>query len=94
MREVFPMKIPKFSFLTDPLISNAAGRDMNTNTGRNSLVKCHFERDANIVLQYNTLPIEDYNLNLKKYIYLLILNKVNFNYGKCNHYGKCKPHGK
>ena len=58
-------------------------------------MKSHYERIANIVLQYNTLPIEDYNLNLKKkYIYLLILNKVNFNYGKCNHYGKCKPHGK
>jgi len=45
------MKIPKFSFLTDPIVSNAAGRDINTNTGRNSLVKSNFERVANIVLQ-------------------------------------------
>ena len=45
------------------LVSNAAGRDMNTNMGRKSLVKSHCERIAIIVLQYNTLPREEY-LNL------------------------------
>ena len=37
---------------------------MKTNMRSKSLVKSHYERIANIVLQYNTLPIEDYNLNL------------------------------
>ena len=45
------------------LVSNAAGRDMNTNTGRKSLVKNQFVRIGGIVQQYNTLPIEQY-LNL------------------------------
>ena len=45
------------------IVSNAAGRDMNTNMGRKSLVKSHYERIANIVQQFNTLPIEEY-LNL------------------------------
>ena len=54
------MKIPNFSFLTDPSLML-----LNTNTERTSFVKCHYERIENIVLQYNTLPSEDYNLNLK-----------------------------
>ena len=45
------------------LVSNAAGRDMNTNTGRKSLVKNQYMRIRGIVQQYNTLPIEQY-LNL------------------------------
>ena len=39
------------------LVSNAAGRDMNTNTGRKSLVKNQYVRIGGIVQQYNTLPI-------------------------------------
>ena len=42
------------------LVSNAAGRDMNTNTGRKSLVKNQYVRIGGIIHQYNTLPIKQY----------------------------------
>ena len=42
------------------LVSNAVGRDMNTNTGRKSLVKNQYVRIGGIVQQYTTLPIEQY----------------------------------
>ena len=42
------------------LVSNAAERDMNTNTGRKSLVKNQYVRIGGIIHQYNTLPIKQY----------------------------------
>ena len=59
------------------LVSNAAGRDMNTNTGRKSLVKKQYVRIGGIVQQYNTLAIEQY-LNFEllmscRFIKLIVL---------------------
>ena len=42
------------------LVTNAAGRDLNSNTGRKSLVKNQYERISNIVRQYVTLPSVEY----------------------------------
>ena len=42
------------------LVANAAGRDLNANTGRKSLVKDHYERIASIAHQYTTLPGNEY----------------------------------
>ena len=42
------------------LVSNAAGQDLHTNTGRKSLVRGHYERIAGIVQQILTLPPEQY----------------------------------
>ena len=42
------------------LISNAAGQDHHTNSGRKGLVRGHYERIAGIVKQFSTLPPEQY----------------------------------
>ena len=42
------------------LVANAAGRDMNTNSGRKSLVQNHHRRIASIARQYITLPTAEY----------------------------------
>ena len=42
------------------LVSNAAGQDLNTNTGRKSLVRGHYERIARIVQQFSALPPKEY----------------------------------
>ena len=57
------------------LVSNAAGRDMNTNTGRKSLANKQYVRIGGIVHQYNTLPIKQYlilNLNLLCLVVLIV----------------------
>ena len=50
----------KESEVKHTLVSNAAGRDLNTNSGRNSLVQGHYERIAGITGKYSTIPSDLY----------------------------------
>ena len=42
------------------LVSNTAGQDLSTNTGRKSLRQGHYERIAGIAKQFSTIPAGQY----------------------------------